>query len=141
MKKQPLQLKVKKVHPDAKLPVYATEGAACFDLHLAHSPDFGDTLGTGLVFDIPEGYVLKIYSRSGFGFKHGSTLVNSVGIIDQDYRGEVFIKFNRRVEGLQVGDRIAQGMLEPVDRLEISFVDEVSETTRGEGGLGSTGVK
>lgn len=141
-----MQVKVKKLHPDAKLPVYATDGSACFDLFSASAShvfnnvrlDCYDRFGTGLSFEIPEGHVMLVFSRSGHGFKNGASLVNSVGVIDSDYRGEVSVMFNRHIMA-SVGDRIAQAMIIPYPRIEFQEVDELTETKRGAGGFGSTG--
>ena len=138
----PLKVKVKKLNEDAILPTYATPGAAAFDLY-ANNMD-GDVIGTGLSFEIPEGHVMRVYSRSGHGFKYGVTLANSVGVIDSDYRGEVKVRLIcntiRQPElVVRVGDRIAQAIIEPIPRVEFELADELSETERGSGGFGSTG--
>lgn len=145
-----MHLKVKKLHPDAIIPKYQTAGAACFDLHAicatefkAHPNDVHATIfRTGLSFEIPQGWVMLIYSRSGHGFKDALRLSNCVGVIDSDYRGEVQISL--RLDGdnsfhVETGDRIAQAMLIPAPQCEIEVVSELSETKRGEGGFGSTG--
>lgn len=137
-----MQVKIKYLHPDAKTPTYATEGAACFDLYAANWDHETRSFGTGLAFDIPKGWVMKIYSRSGDGFKRGLTLCNSVGIIDSDFRGEVRVKFNTPwVFSHEIGDRIAQASLEPVSQVTFDVTDEITETKRGQSGFGSTGVK
>lgn len=146
-----MNVKIKKIHPDAKVPVYGSKGAACFDLYAARVINTADdieltvTYGTGLQFEVPEGHVMMIYSRSGHGFKHGITLVNSTGVIDADYRGEVCVKLRKtRIDmyGMpDVGERIAQAMILPVEQVAFEEVDELSSTERGEGGFGSTGVK
>ena len=139
-----LKVKVKKLNEDAILPTYATPGAAAFDLY-ANNMD-GDVIGTGLSFEIPEGHVMRVYSRSGHGFKYGVTLANSVGVIDSDYRGEVKVRLvcNHTNDlynllSVNVGDRIAQAIIEPIPRVEFELADELSETERGSGGFGSTG--
>lgn len=146
-----MNVKIKKIHPDAKAPVYGSKGAACFDLYAARVINTADdieltvTYGTGLQFEVPEGHVMMIYSRSGHGFKHGITLVNSTGVIDADYRGEVCVKLRKtRIDmyGMpDVGERIAQAMILPVEQVAFEEVDELSDTARGKGGFGSTGVK
>jgi len=138
-------LKVKKLHPDAVLPKYQSDGAACFDLVAIDRVKTREGIAvysTGLAFDIPQGYVLLVYSRSGHGFKSHTRLANCVGIVDSDYRGEVMVKLVRD-DGLcnmpHIGDRVAQAMLMPVNQVEIQECDELSETERGVNGFGSTG--
>lgn len=148
-----MKIKVKKLHPDAILPKYATDGAACFDLHvcapdtvpLAMGQEAGAaTFSTGLAFEIPKGHVMLVYSRSGHGFKHGLTLANSVGVIDSDYRGELMVRLTTThgYAPLPVGhgDRIAQAMILPLPAVELEEVAELTDTERGAGGFGSTGV-
>lgn len=141
-----LRVKVMKVYPDAKLPAYATEGAACFDIFALNEgviPSGGSCLfGTGLGFEVPEAWVMKVYSRSGHGFKHGIRLANGTGIIDSDYRGELMVMLRNDGDtdfAVERGDRIAQAMLEPVKQVIFVEVAELTETARGAGGLGSTG--
>jgi dUTP pyrophosphatase len=151
-------LKIKKLHPNAKKPIYATDGAGCFDL-VAATVDgkvhvgsnvwggYPITCGTGLAFEIPEGWVMLIFSRSGHGFKHDTRLANCVGVIDSDYRGEVHVKLtcDRECNDDEIplfvrpGDRIAQAMLVRAENWAFKFVDDLSSTVRGAGGLGSTG--
>jgi len=144
-----MKLSIKKLHPDAIIPRYATKGAACFDLHALFDSETAldstqsvTTLRTGLAVEIPEGYAMMIYSRSGHGFKHGVRLSNCVGVIDADYRGEVMVKLTQDEQGYFIvnkGDRIAQAMIVPVPAVEFIEVDELSSTERGSGGFGSTG--
>lgn len=146
-----MNVKIKKIHPEAKTPVYGSAGAACFDLYAASiigtesETDRTVLYGTGLQFEVPEGHVMMIYSRSGHGFKHGITLANSTGVIDADYRGEVMVKLTKRdtsIHGMPaVGERIAQAMIIPVEQVVFDEVNELSDTKRGAGGFGSTGVK
>ena len=145
-------MKVKLLYPDSKLPVYATPGSACFDLHahvsvpIPFNAGSQWVIGTGLSVEVPEGYVLLLFSRSGHAAKHGMRLGNCVGVIDSDYRGEVSIILTMddnlgldNVVEIRPGDRIAQGMLVPIPKVSFTIVDEVSPTTRGAGGFGSTG--
>ena len=150
-------VKIKKIHPDAKVPTYGTEHAAAFDFYTIDSyeivPGFAQVFHTGLKIEIPERHVLLIFSRSGHGFKNDTRLSNCVGVIDADYRGEIMIKLKndlpRNITGrtpmqitpMQIfkGDRIAQGIIMPYPRISFEVVEELSETARGEGGLGSTG--
>lgn len=147
-----MNLGIKLVHPGAKMPTYATAGAACFDLYavadIPHELYQGTsvTVSTGLVFDIPEGYVLLVYSRSGHGFDYDVRLSNCVGVIDSDYKKEVMVKLTRDnspgswLKPFQIfqGDRIAQAMLVPAPQIQISEVFEIEDT--GRGGFGSTGA-
>ena len=143
-----MKLKVKKLHPDAKLPTYATDGSACFDIYAlsvsavtAVPANKGMIFHTGLSFEIPRGWVMMIYSRSGHGFNKGVRLSNCVGVIDSDYRDEVKVKlFNDSQSNFLVEryDRIAQAMLVPVEKVEFEEVEELSTTARL-GGFGSTG--
>lgn len=143
-----LKVKIKKMVAEAIIPQYATPGAACFDLHsltdgvaVKESPLVCDT---GLAFEIPEGHVMLVFSRSGHGFKSDTRLSNCVGVIDADYRGEVKVKLAKDsmlggVLNVSKGDRIAQAMVIPVDKVTFEEVDELGSTERGEGGFGSTG--
>ena len=146
-----MQIKIKKVHPDAVIPKFATNGAACFDLHAV---DCGDgapifagsalTIRTGLAFEIPPGNVMLIFSRSGHGFNNDVSLSNAVGVIDSDYRGEVHVKL-RNDSGLGAvfrahpGDRIAQALILPLPHIQLVESMDLSDTERGAGGFGSTG--
>lgn len=143
-----LRIKVKKLVADAIIPQYATPGAACFDLHSltegVASKESPLVCDTGLAFEIPEGHVMLIYSRSGHGFKSDTRLSNCVGVIDADYRGEVKVKLAKDSLGgiTQVGkgDRIAQAMVIPVERVVFEEASQLGSTERGEGGFGSTGA-
>lgn len=144
-------VKIKKLHPDAQIPKYATAGAACFDLHSVGNSEtmlywgMSKIFRTGLAFEIPQGFVMLVYSRSGHGFKNDVRLANCVGIIDSDFRGEIVAKLTRDNSGseyltINPGDRIAQAMIIPSYKAALAFVDELSETVRGSGGFGSTGA-
>jgi dUTP pyrophosphatase len=177
-------IKIKKLHPLAKVPAYAHDTDACFDLHACMvdgtayigrhvEPGYPVTFGTGLAFEVPEGWAMLIFSRSGQGFIHGVRLANCVGVIDAGFRGEVMVKLTSdALEGdpviadkppyfvqpgdriaqamlviadtppyfVQPGDRIAQAMLVPVHRVAFEVVEELGDSERGAGGLGSTGA-
>lgn len=143
-----MQLNIKRLDPKAIIPRYATPGAACFDLHALHCGTVTNlqaaVFRTGLAFDIPEGWVLKVYSRSGHGFKSNTRLANCVGIIDADYTGEVMVKLTCDDPfgelAVHAGDRIAQAMLERVELVELVEVTDLKVTARGAGGFGSTGA-
>lgn len=140
-------LKVQRTTETAQLPVYASAGAACFDIHcddLAKDipPGQSVSFSTGLKFEIPEGHVLLVFSRSGHGFKSGLRLVNSVGVIDSDYRGELGVKLHNDSNSVyRTADfeRVAQGMVLKLPVVQMVDVNVLSETERGEGGFGSTG--
>lgn len=154
-----MKIKFKKLHHAAITPTYGTPGAACFDLYAATVDSFSSlgsnvsegnpvTCDTGLVFEVPEGHVMLIFSRSGHGFKNDIRLANCTGVIDSDYRGNVQVKLTcDRPEDdmlsvpfhVKPGDRIAQAMIIPVPTVEFELADELSSTARGAGGLGSTG--
>lgn len=146
-----LQLRIKRLSAQAIMPKYQTPGAGCFDIHAvldqyaesAHSATGTLVVGTGLAVEVPEGWVLAIYSRSGQGFNDNTRLANCVGIIDSDYRGEVKVKLTRDDGGMisvKQGERVAQAKLEPAPRVELIEVDQLSDTARGTGGFGSTGA-
>ncbi len=136
-------------------PEFATDGASGFDLRADLAEDETITLGvgeytmvpTGLYFEIPEGFELQVRPRSGLAAKHGVTVLNSPGTVDSDYRGEVkviLINHGTQPFVIENGERIAQGVIGGVmGKKMITFesVEELSDTERGEGGFGSTGVK
>lgn len=141
-----MKVKVKKLVEGAKLPFYATEGAAGMDL-TATSKEYDNygcvVYGTGLAFEIPQGYVGLLFPRSS-NAKKNLLLTNSVGVLDSDYRGEVFFKFKRVDNGYEgeqfaVGDAIGQIIIVPYPHIEFELSDELSTTLRGAGGYGSTG--
>lgn len=142
-------MKIKKLHPAAVVPTYGTEGSACFDLY-AVQPEAEirvvdtATVRTGLAFEVPQGFVMLVFSRSGHGFKNDVRLANCVGVIDSDYRGELMVKLTNDNPSdclaVHPGDRIAQAMLLPVSQTYFEVVDELSSTDRGAGGFGSTGA-
>ena len=145
------KLFVKRLDPRVQLPAYQTPGAAAMDLAalleepLTVAPRALVSIPTGLAIALPDaGWVALIFARSGLGIKHGIVPANCVGVIDSDYRGEVIVGlYNHTDEPFVVepGDRIAQLVLLPVHIPEIEECDELGETSRGEGGFGSTGTK
>ena len=143
-----MEVKIKKLSQDAILPRYATDGSGCFDLFYKedYEEEFDLVLevSTGLSFEIPEGYVMLVFSRSGHGFKHDVRLSNCVGVIDSDYRGEVKVKLRGDEYNnldFKYGDAVAQAMIVPVPKVSFIEVQTLSETARGEGGFGSTDNK
>lgn len=146
-----VELKVKRLLPDARLPVYGTDWAGCFDLFVADGAeprphprdDQADIYRTGLAFEIPGGHVMLIFSRSGHGFKDSLRLSNCVGVIDSDYTGEVMVSLRfdsaNGIRRIEPGERIAQAMVIPLPFATFTEVDELAQTRRGSGGFGSTG--
>lgn len=142
-----MKLTIKKLHPEAQMPTYANPGDACFDIYArlgaVIQPGHGFIFSTGLSVEIPEGWAMMIYSRSGHGFNKGVRLANCVGVIDSGYRGELKVKlFNDSDFGVLIkdGERVAQGMLVEVEPVVFGWAEELSESERGVGGLGSSGA-
>tara|TARA_R110000868_G_scaffold66014_14_gene197068 strand:- start:3150 stop:3572 length:423 start_codon:yes stop_codon:yes gene_type:complete len=140
-----MNLKIKKLHPDAKIPAMATDGAAGFDL-TAVSKEWDEVnqvlvLGTGLAIQIPRGHVGLLFPRSSI-YKTELSLANSVGVIDSDYRGEVKAMFytGRAKQNYNVGDRVVQLVIVQIPAVNIQVVDELNDTKRSSGGFGSTGA-
>lgn len=140
-----MKLKLKKLTPSAVIPSYAKEGDACFDL-TAVSMEVTDKYiqyNTGLAMEIPEGHVGLIFPRSSVT-KKDLMLKNSVGVIDSGYRGEVSFRFHptddEYSDRYSVGERIGQMMILPIPRVEFEEVDDLSDTDRGTGGYGSSGI-
>lgn len=141
-----MNINIKKTRPTAIMPTYATLGSACFDLYAAHSQAISGIrhaiIDTGLAFEVPDGYCMLVYGRSGLALKHGIRLANCVGVIDSDYRDSVkVVLHNDRVFELFVnaGDRIAQAMIVPIQKMRLMEVEELNTTDRA-GGFGSTGI-
>lgn len=135
---------LKLVHKDAKVPTYATDGSGCFDFYSIDEGLVGvkdQIFDTGLQMEIPKGFALFIFSRSGHGFNQKIRLSNCVGVIDSDYRGNIKVNLisDLHVKEFQKGDRIAQGCILPVPHVEFKLTDVLSETDRGQGAFGSTG--
>jgi dUTP pyrophosphatase len=140
-----MQLKIKKLNPNAVIPTYAKSGDAGMDLvatKIISNTTFDVTYGTDLAMEIPKGFVGLVFPRSSIR-KYELILSNSVGVIDSGYRGELQATFKKE-NGLdslayKVGDRIAQIMIIPHPEIEFEEVNELSDTERGDGGFGSTG--
>lgn len=141
-------LKFKKLSQDVVVPSYESEGAAGMDLRAFIKEPITlkslerKLIPTGLKMEIPHGYEAQVRPRSGMSIKHGITLVNCVGTIDEDYRGELCIPIiNLSTEDytIQNGDRIAQMIIAAVTKANIEVVTEVAASERGTGGFGSTG--
>ncbi len=144
-----IELKVEKLPHCAGLPEYKTAGAAGMDIMAAVDepvtlkPLERALIPTGIKIELPHGYEAQIRPRSGLAIKSGITLSNCVGTIDEDYRGEVcvgMINLSNEDFTIKRGDRIAQMLIAPVVRAEISVTGELTSTARGAGGFGHTGV-
>lgn len=137
-----LQIRIKKLHEDAKIPSYGTEHSAAFDLYsidsLIINPNETKIISTGLSIEIPEGKVGLIWDRSGLGSKG---INKHAGVIDPDYRGELKIVLHNHSNlqyRINKGDRIAQVLIQDCYKAEF-IEDNLSETERGYDGFGSTG--
>ena len=135
-----------RLHPDARLPSYATPGAAGMDLAAitASSISPGDyaIIPTGLAVEIPPGWEGQVRPRSGHAARNGVTVLNTPGTIDADYRGEIqvlLINFGRETFHIEVGMRIAQLVIAPAPQVTMRFGDQLPQSDRGSGGFGSTG--
>ena len=145
------ELKIKKVRENAKIPTRATVGSAGMDLYACIDEPItlngGDkaVIPTGIAIGLssPE-YAAFVYARSGLAIKHGISLLNSVGVIDSDYRGEICVGVINQLKEpytIEPFERIAQMVIQPVALPELVEVDDLDETDRGAGGFGSTGTK
>ena len=141
-------LKIEKLPHNMILPEYKTEGAAGMDLCAAIEepielkPLERNLIPTGLKIELEHGFEAQIRPRSGMSIKHGITLINCVGTIDEDYRGEVcvpIVNVSNEAYTIQPQERIAQMVIARVEQAKIEVVTELTETQRGEGGFGSTG--
>ena len=135
----------------ATMPVFKTDQAACADLcafvldTINVTIKAGETalIRTGVFIELPQGYVAQIHIRSGIGFNKELALINSTGIIDSDYRGEIMLKLINQGKETQVinhGDAVAQMMILKHERPSFELVAQLGDTARGTGGFGSTGV-
>ena len=141
-------LKIKRLEHNEVLPEYKTEGAAGMDLCAAIKepvelkPLERTLIPTGLKIELEHGYEAQVRPRSGLSIKHGISLINCIGTIDEDYRGEVcipIVNLSNEPYTIKPDERIAQMVIAKVEQANIEVVTELSETARGEGGFGSTG--
>ena len=144
------KVNIKKLNENAVIPAYGSEFAAgadlyaCLDEAVVIEPGETVFVKTGLAMEVPAGYAGLIYARSGLACKKGLAPANKVGVIDADYRGEIIVAlYNHSSEPITVehGERIAQMVITPYLTADFQEVDELSDTTRGQGGFGSTGTK
>lgn len=145
MESTELDVRIKRLHPNAVIPMYAKQGDAGMDLvatEILNETDTQISYGTGIAVEIPTGYVGLVFPRSSVR-KTGLQLSNSVGVIDSGYRGEIqatFNKVNSVLPSYEVGDRICQITILPYPSINFKEVDQLTDTERGSGGFGSTGV-
>ena len=154
-------MKICKLHENAVIPTYAHENDACFDLTAATvsgltlvgqhiDPMHPVVCGTGLAFEVPPGYAMLVFSRSGQGFKNDVRLSNCVGVIDAGFSGEVMVKLTcddsmdlesgkKLPHFVKPGDRVAQALLVAAPRVTFEVVEQLGLSERGTNGFGSTG--
>ncbi len=136
-----MQIKIKKLNPEAIIPKYAHTTDAGMDVY-AVSKEVTDKYveyGTGLSFELPEGYVMLVFPRSSVS-NTDLTLANCVGVLDAGYRGELRLRFRKNgPDDYAVGDRIGQVIVLPLPKIEFEVMEALSDSDRGQGGFGSTG--
>lgn len=139
-----MKVKVKKMHPEAKLPSYAHEGDAGMDLFALEEtvakPGEITRIRSGVAMEIPEGFVGLCWDKSGLSVNHGIKVL--AGVLDAGYRGEVVMgvfNLSKEVYTFEKGHKVMQMLIQPVENPEILEVEELSHSSRGEGGFGSTG--
>ena len=145
-----LEVRIKRLDKEAKIPTRRSSQAAGYDLYAKTDSAVqeirpGETakVGTGIAAEIPDGYFGAVFARSGLATKKGLRPANCVGVIDSDYRGEIFVPLHNdsgEIQTIADGDRIAQLIILPYLTVDFSETDELSETERGAGGFGSTGA-
>jgi dUTP pyrophosphatase len=144
-------INIKKTDENAKIPTYGSVYAAGADLYaVIHNEENkveilpGETafIDTGIVMEIPNGYVGLVYARSGLSCKQGLAPANKVGVIDSDYRGNIMVALYNQSNETRIvseGDRIAQIIIQPVEQFGFNVKENLSDTVRGNGGFGSSG--
>lgn len=144
------KVRIKKLDEMAIVPTYGSPFSAGADLYALSDEDIvlvpGETkfVHTGISMEIPQGYVGLVYARSGIACKRGIAPANKVGVIDSDYRGEIMVALHNHSNNeqkIESGERIAQIVIAPYVTAEFEECDELSDTSRGAGGFGSTGIK
>lgn len=152
------EILVNPLYPNSKIPTRGSAGAAGYDLYASTIYDYDDSIAdargiaiypghtlkvsTGVAVELPKGTFGAIYARSGLGIKHGIVPANCVGIIDEDYRGEIVVALHNHSDKpfiFKFGDRIAQLVIQPYVKADVVVVDKLSDTERGNCGFGSTG--
>ncbi|GAA7061400.1 dUTP diphosphatase [Helicobacter pylori] len=142
-----MKIKIQKIHPNALIPEYQTEGSSGFDLHAVEEVTIkSHSVGLvkiGICLSLEVGYELQVRARSGLALNHQVMVLNSPGTVDNDYRGEIKVilaNLSDKDFKVQVGDRIAQGVVQKTYKAEFIECEQLDETSRGSGGFGSTGV-
>ena len=143
-----MKLKIQKVVEDVKVPCYAHEGDAGMDLYSAEEcvlkPGERKLINTGIKIALPIGYEAQVRPKSGLALKHGISIVNTPGTIDAGYRGLVgVIAINHGSEEFKIekNQKIAQMVINKIESANVVEVDSLDDTSRGEGGFGSTGLQ
>ena len=145
-----MKVRIKRLSEKAIVPTYGTEYSAGADLYalldeaVEIKPHETVFVHTGISVEIPEGYCGLVFARSGMGAKRGLAPANKVGVIDSDYRGEIMVTLHNHSEkpaAIEPSERIAQLAIVPFLKAEFEEHDELSDTSRGAGGFGSTGTK
>ncbi len=142
-----MQLKIKKLHPNAMMPAYAHPGDAGMDLCAVEEttilPGESQLIPTGISIELPPQTEAQVRPRSGLALKHQITVLNTPGTIDEGYRGEVgviLINHGKNPFVVTAGMKVAQMVIQSVLRVEILEVEQLADTARGSGGFGSTGI-
>jgi len=143
-----IKVNIKKLTPEATTPTYAKEGDAGMDLTATSvkETDMYVEYGTGLAFELPEGFVGLLFQRSSVS-KYNLSLANAVGVLDSGYRGEVSFRFKKTYQSppyihkrYEIGDKIGQIMIIPYPKVEFTVTEQLLDSERGTGGYGSSGV-
>ena len=143
-----MEVRVKKLHPNAQLPAYGSVEAAgadlyaCLDAPVTIEPGETAWIPTGIALEVPKGCAGLVYARSSMGVKRGLAPANKVGVIDSDYRGEirvVLLNHGKQTQTVEPGERVAQFIITPVLTPAYVEAEALSDTDRGVGGFGSTG--
>ncbi len=140
-------LKIKKINQKAILPKYAHDGDAGMDVYSTEDYDLKPmerkAIPTGLVLEIPEGYEIQVRAKSGLALNYGIALPNAPGTIDSGYRGElkvILINYSDKSYEIKTGQKIAQLVLAKYEKADIVEIEKIGNTTRSDGGFGSTGL-
>jgi len=142
-----MKLKVKKINPEARIPAYAHEGDSGLDLYSVEEtviePGERKTVKTGLQISMPKGFEAQVRPKSGLASKFGVTVLNTPGTIDSGYRGEIMVimaNLGKETYKVEKGKKIAQMVIAKVEEAEIEETNSLEDSSRKEGGFGSTGL-